>query len=206
MTDPKIINALAVFSAGYLKRWLEKNLYDKAFQSEIGQKLGSLDAKEKYAIEAGLNLLTAFFDQKLTGDTVLLKILKQVGTDVAPEISSRLVQGVKGHVKESASTPKDKDLADVLAEMDGQVLIDLLKWLSEADPKEKTEVLSLLSRLSSENIAKIAKLSPSLLTVFAGLSAEPAQQKKTDRLAAVISEFNDKFEKWLDSRKGDNQK
>ena len=65
MIDPKKLDGLATFSAGYLKRWLEDNLYDRIFKTELGEKLKSLNKKARYGIEFGLNLLTAFFDQKL---------------------------------------------------------------------------------------------------------------------------------------------
>ena len=82
MVDQKILNGLAVFSAGYMKRWLEGNLYDKVFKTELGAKLKSLDEKSRYGIEFGLNLLTAFFEQKLAEDTALKKFVKEVGIDV----------------------------------------------------------------------------------------------------------------------------
>ncbi|MGQ9571261.1 MAG: hypothetical protein ACUVUQ_10595 [Thermodesulfovibrionales bacterium] len=59
---------MANFSAGLIKRWLERNLYDRIFETELGEKFKSLDKKVRHGIEVGLNLLTAFFDQKLSED------------------------------------------------------------------------------------------------------------------------------------------
>ena len=163
ITDQGVIDGLAVFSAGYLKRWLETHLYDKLFETEIGKKLKSLGTKERYAIEAGLNLLTVFFDQKLSTDSAIKKLIRLVGTDIAPELSSRLVGDAKDHIKQAAAVPEEKELAKVLAELDDQALADLLKWLQTTSATEKEQVLELFKGLTGEEVAKLAKLPPSLL-------------------------------------------
>ena len=162
ITDQSVIDGLAVFSAGYLKRWLETHLYDRLFETEIGKKLKSLGTKERYAIEAGLNLLTVFFDQKLSTDSAVKKLIKQVGTDIAPELSSRLVGEAKDHIKQVAAVPEEKELAKVLAELDDQALADLLKWLQTASATEKrasARAFQGAERRRSRQVSQVASFS-----------------------------------------------
>lgn len=199
--DQKIIDGLAVFSAGYLKRWLETHFYDKLFETELGQKLKSLGQKEKYGIEAGLNLLTVFFDQKLSADTPVKKVIKHVGTDIAPEFSSRLVENAKDHIRQTAVQPEEKELANVLAELDDQVLADLLKWLGTASGAEREQILSLFKGLTGEEVVKLAKLPPSLLRDFVELFGEHESPGKSDSVTAAINRFNKRWERWLKAKK-----
>ena len=201
ITDKKILDGLAVFSAGYLKRWLETNLYDKLFETGVGKKLKSLGTRERYAIEAGLNLLTVFFDQKLSSDSAIKKLVKQVGTDIAPEFSSRLVGDAKDHIKQAASAPEEKELAKVLAELDDQVLADLLKWFENASSVEKEKVLGLFKGLGGEDVARLAKLPPSLLKELLGLLDERGSSGKGGGTTEAINRLNDKWERWLEARK-----
>lgn len=201
ITDQKILDGLAVFSAGYLKRWLETNLYDKLFETEVGKKLKSLGTRERYAIEAGLNLLTVFFDQKLSADSAIKKLIKQVGTDIAPELSSRLVGDAKDHIKQVASVPEEMELAKVLADLDDQVLADLLKWLENASSAEKEELLGLFKGLSGEEVARLAKLPPSLLKELLGLLEERGSSGKEGSATEAINRFNDRWERWLGAKK-----
>jgi hypothetical protein len=148
--DQKIFNGLATFSAGYIKRWLEGNVYDRIFKTELGKKLKSIDKKAKYGIEFGLNLLTAFFDQKLVEDTALKSFVKQVGIDTGPEISKRLLNNTK--------TQEEKELVSVLLELEPPCLINLLNWLYDTEANERTEILKHLSQLSSDELMKFAQL------------------------------------------------
>ncbi len=199
--DQKIIDGLAVFSAGYLKRWLETNLYDKLFETEIGKKLKSLGTKERYAIEAGLNLLMVFFDQKLSTDSAIKKLIMLVGTDIAPEISSRLVGDAKDHIKQAAAVPEEKELAKVLAELDDQALANLLKWLQTASATEKEQVLELFKGLTGEEVAKLAKLPPSLLRELLGLLELRGSSGKEGSSTEAIDRLNDRWERWLKAKK-----
>jgi hypothetical protein len=200
--NQKIIDGLAVFSAGYLKRWLETHLYDKIFETEIGKKFKSLGTREKYTIEAGLNLLTVFFDQKLSTDSAVKKLIKQVGTDIAPELSSRLVGEVKDHIRQTAAVLEEKELAKVLAELDDQVLTDLLKWLKTVSGAEREKVLRLFKELNGEEVARLAKLPPSLFHDLVELFGENSSAGRKDSVTAAMNRLNEGWEHWLNSKKG----
>jgi len=150
MIDPKKLDGLATFCAGYLKRWLEGNLYDRIFKTEFGEKLKSFDKKTRYGIEFGLNLLTTFFDQKLAEDTALKKFVKEVGIDIGPEISKRLIN--------NTTTQKEKELVSVLLELEDQTLIELLNWLYDIEPTERAKVLKHLSQLSVDDLVRLTQL------------------------------------------------
>lgn len=201
IADQKVVSGLATFSAGYIKRWLENHIYDKIFETGVGKKLKSLGTRERYAIEAGLNLLTVFFDQKLSAESAIKKLVKQVGTDIAPELSSRLVGDAKDRIKQAASAPEEKELAKVLAELDDQVLADLLKWLENASPVEKEKVLELFKGLSGEEVARLAKLPPALLKELLGLLEERGSSGKEGSATEAINRFNDRWERWLGAKK-----
>lgn len=106
MLNKKTLNGIAVFAAGYAKRWLEGNLYDRVIQTKIGQKFKNLDNKAIYGIEFGLNFLTTILDQKFQDDTALKKFVKEVGMDAASELSKRLLNGLK---KDSPDTTEYKE-------------------------------------------------------------------------------------------------
>ena len=95
MLNNKTLNSLAVFAAGYAKRWMEGGVYDRLFKTKYGEKIKRLDKKAAYGIEFGLNFLTSILDQKMLEDTALKKFIKEIGMDAASELSKRLINGAK---------------------------------------------------------------------------------------------------------------
>lgn len=160
MLNQKILNRLAVFSSAYLKRWLEAHLYDRIFDTQFGQRLTALDEKAKYGIEFGLNLLLAFFEQKLSEDTPLKKFFREVAIDAGPELSSRLINNAKEKLGKKATSPEERGLVSVLLQLEDKTLIDLLNWLYSIEESERVELLRELSRLSVDEIVKVAQLAP----------------------------------------------
>ncbi len=152
VTPDQISKGLAVFSANYLKRWLEGNLYDRFFQTDVGQKLKSFDSKAHYGIEFGLNLLAVFFDQALAEDTALKRMVKEVGLDAAPEISKRLINHTKN--------PQEKELVNTLLAMEQGDLLKLLDWLYEIDTTRRKKMLREVGKLSVEELARLSNMSP----------------------------------------------
>lgn len=150
LTPDQIANGLAIFSANYLKRWLEGNLYDRLFRTGLGQKLQSLDGKARYGIEFGLNLLTVFFDQVLAGDTAMKRFVKEIGLDAAPEISKRLIN--------HATNPEEQELVHALLAMDQERLVQLLSWLYEIDPERRKKMLKEIGKLSADELVKLAQM------------------------------------------------
>lgn len=181
MLNKKILNGLAVFSSAYLKRWMEAHFYDSIFETQFGERLKNLDKKAKYGIEFGLNLLTAFFDQKLSEDTALKKFVKQVGIDAGPEISKRLINNAKEQLSKNVKSPEEKELVGVLLQLEGRTLIDLLDWLYDTEETKRAEVVKQLSRLSLDEVAKLAQLTPeNMKRLFDLISpTEKVKEKRT---------------------------
>jgi len=177
MVNQNILNGLAVFSSAYLKRWLEGHFYDRIFETQLGEKLKTLDKRAKYGIEFGLNLLTAFFDQKLSEDTVLKRFVKEVGIDAGPEISKRLINA-KERLSKNATSPEEKEIVDVLLQLEGQTLIDLLNWLYDIEATERAEVLKQLSRLSLDEAVRLAQLTPENMERLFDLINLPSKAKE----------------------------
>lgn len=201
MIDQKILNGLAVFSAGYLKRWLEGNFYDKIFKTKLGEKLKGLDKKALYGIEFGLNTLMAFFEQKLAEDTALKKFVKEVGVDMGPEISKRLINNAKEQLITNAKSSEEKELVNVLLELNDKTLIDLLNWLYDIESSERAEVLKQLSRFSFDEIAKLAQLTHENRKKLFDLFKPPPSEKVSDKVTSKLKSFNEGWEKWLEGKR-----
>lgn len=140
---------LAVFSANYIKRLLERNLYDRIFETEFGQQLKNLDANQRYGIEFGLNLLSVFFDRAIAADSGLKRVVKELGVDAAPEISKRLLN--------HANSPQERELIRALLALNSDDLTELLRWLGE-EPEERDRILRQIRGLSVDQIATIANM------------------------------------------------
>lgn len=202
MIDPKKLDGLATFSAGYLKRWLEGSFYDRIFKTELGEKLKSLNKKTRYGIEFGLNLLTVFFDQKLAEDTALKKFVKEVGIDVGPEISKRLINNTKEQLINNATTQEEKELVNVLLGLEDHALIELLNWLYDIEATERAKVFKHLSRLSVDEILKLAQLTPENRNrLFALFEPQTSIQKISDKATRELKSFNEQWEKWLEEKR-----
>lgn len=104
MLNKKMLNGIAIFAAGYAKRWMEGNFYDRVIDTKIGRRFKKMDKKAVFGIEFGLNFLTTILDQKLNDNTALKKFIKEIGMDAASEISKRLINGAK---KEGSSDNSD---------------------------------------------------------------------------------------------------
>lgn len=201
MIDQKILNGLAVFSAGYMKRWLEGNFYDRIFKTELGEKLKSLNKKTRYGIEVGLNLLTVFFDQKLAEDTALKKFVKEVGIDAGPEISKRLINNTKEQLINNAKSQEEKELVNVLLELEDQTLIELLNWLYDIEATERASALNQLSRLSLNEVMRFAKMTNEDRKKLFDLFKTPPSEKVTDKATSRLKLFNDQWEGWLEEKR-----
>ena len=185
MIDKKMLNGLAVFSASYMKRWLEGHFYDKIFETQFGEKLKTLDKKAKYGIEFGLNLLTAFFDQKLSDDTILKRFIKELGLDVGPELSKRLINNAKEQLSNNADSPEERELVNVLLQLEDKTLIGLLNWLYEIDGTQREKVLKQISSLSLDEVVKLAQLTPENIEKLFVLINPPAKAKEKRALIST---------------------
>ncbi len=172
----RLAELLPVFAANYAKRFLE-HVYDNAFDTPLGQKLAAMGKSKKYAVEFGLNLLTAFFEDRLAENTKLKKFVKEVGIDMAPEISKRMINGAREEVLASAGTAEEREMAQVLLGLEDKELIGLLNWLYEKPAAEKMSVLGQLSLMSVEQIARLMRFSVEDREKFFGV-LDPKPQPK----------------------------
>jgi hypothetical protein len=162
--------------ANYVKRWMEGNAYDRLFSTKIGNQLKDLNSSTKYFVEAVLNVLSAFFEGKLEGDGLLRKMVKEVGSDAAPEISKRILN--------HASKPEEQIAAQILSTLDPLQLKVILDWLYISPTDERTFLFRWLSGLSKEEIEKFASLSVEDRSRLASLARAGNNREGTNRAGA----------------------
>ncbi|OHB17761.1 MAG: hypothetical protein A2734_02795 [Parcubacteria group bacterium RIFCSPHIGHO2_01_FULL_40_30] len=154
----RLVELLPVFAANYAKRFME-HVYDNVFQTPFGQKLVAMGKSKKYAVEFGLNLLTAFFEDRLAENTKLKKFVKEVGIDVVPEISKRMINGAREEILGSAKTLEEKEIVQILFGLEDKELFGLLGWFYEKSASELMAISSQLSLMSAEQIARLMNFS-----------------------------------------------
>ena len=189
----RLAELLPVFAANYAKRFME-HVYDNAFQTPLGRKLVAIGKSKKYAVEFGLNLLTAFFEDRLAENTKLKKFVKEVGIDVAPEISKRMINGAREEVLASAATDEEKELARILLALEDKELIELLNWLYEKPVTEKMSVLGQLSLMSAEQIARLMRFSTEDREKFFGILS-PDESKPEEAKQEILKAMTDDVRK-----------
>ena len=162
--DEKFESYAGHILANYVKRWMEGNAYDRVFSTKIGSRLKDLNQSTKYFVEATLNVLSAFFERKLEGDGLLRKMVREVGADVAPEISKRILN--------HASKPEEQIAAQILGTLDPLQLKAILDWLYLSPKEERTFLFRWLAGLSKEEIEKFASLSTEDRSRLVGLAGE----------------------------------
>lgn len=172
IVDEKMMNGLAVFASGYMKRWMEGN-YDQLMETEVGKKLKSMKPTSKYALEAALYALMAYADQNVQGNTPVSKFLKEVAKDAPPEIAKRFINGVKTQLKtdaEKLSNPEQKLAAQSLLQLNDKDLSELLRWLGETPRQDLSEVAAFLDSLSKDELQRFCSLSPEQKKLFLELT------------------------------------
>ncbi len=157
-------DALAVIFANYLKRGLEGS-YDQLGQSKFGEKLKNQSQSTKYLIEAILNSLSVVVDQKVNKNSLIGKVLVDVGTDAAPELARRILDGAKENLKKSENS-SEIELAKLLLELSNEELTRFLDLLLEKDPQEVVEVISYLSQFDSDEILRLVLLPKEAFTKY----------------------------------------
>ena len=130
MLDSQTAKELSVFlSAGSIRMLLEKP-YDKIFRTKLGMKLKQLGTFEKSTIVMALGITMFFVSRRLTTDTVLHQMLKEVTNDTWPEISKRLLNGYTdflANIIASANNEEEKQAAAALRKLEPEVIKDFVK-------------------------------------------------------------------------------
>ena len=199
-----VAKGMPVFVAGYIKRILEGKYDALINKTEWGQKLKQLGLPEKYSAEAMINLLNAIADSRLPGDSFLAKMLKEVLLDAGPEISKRIINGdkVSGIIGDKAKNgigrlvelgkiekPKERELVNLMLELDNETLAGLLAWTYGTGEKERKRTIGLIKGLSSEELAKFAGLSEENRKQMVELLTEkPPEEKPKSQIGEEIAE------------------
>ncbi len=189
-TKEKLKNAAAVFASGYVKRWMEGN-YDRLMTTESGQRLQALDDRVKYVLEAGAYALMAFADQHLSADTPLKRLIREISLDAAPELSKRMVNGVREKLSTSQPGAANHEVAQALLKLGDDDLGALLAWLSNLTPEKRAAMVKPLSSLSGDDLKRFATLSPhqrDLLSTLDDPMSRPRSQSEPARAGSARTE------------------
>lgn len=204
--DQKLQDGLLTFITGYLKRLLEGHLYDEIFETNFGELLLNLDRSKKYGVEFALNLLIAFFDQKLAHDSAFQKLINELIRDSGSEISKRIINDAKTIIRRNASS-SDDTLLQTLLQLDDDSLASLLRWLHEVNEMERELVEKRISSMSLYEIMRLSEMSTEdkqrLLDLLAKVDSSEELSTK-DTAPSTLSRFNNRLEKWLKEKKGDS--
>jgi hypothetical protein len=200
---PKYLPDLA---ANYTKRFLERG-YDQVFQTGFGHWLLGLSPWKKYSLEMILYVITAVLDERLPEDSSLRKYAKQVVFDTAPEISKRMINGVREDVVKvmaAAKSPQEEEFFSVILSLDDSDIASLIRWFGYTKI-ERNMIIVQLARLSPEHRIKFLRLSEEnrekLMEFFGPKEKEePKPSEPKDRgifgmMADDINNLNEKFEK-----------
>ena len=198
--DKKLLNGLAIFASGYVKRWMEGN-YDALMRTAAARRLMECGKPNRYGIEAALNALFAYADQNWSHDTPLRRLLREVALDAPSEISKRLVNGFRDEVLSGVrENPPEhtKSFEQALLQLDDATLGALLSWLARTTPTDRARLRSLVGTLSDEELGKLARLSPADLEALMG--SPPPTDKHPSRIAGAIKDELEQAHRRVDER------
>ncbi len=167
MDRESVLKGLEVMTAALAKRKLEP-AYDALWQTELGQRLNSLGAKQKRGVEFLAYLLLAFLDQKIQTDSHLGGMLKEIGTDFVPEMTRRLINGknLRQHLASTAKDNAEKDLLLLLAELDDEQLSNLVLCLSRVPNQRRPAFLNIILGMTPDEFKKLGCSGPGRLDTF----------------------------------------
>lgn len=136
-------------AVNYAKRWMEEGVYDRAFETAAGRKTQNLSIGTRYAIEAALSASSAVLIRSSEDDGLLAKALKELGSDIAPELAKRLING-KRH-----ATGRQWDLSAGLSTSDLETLDD---WARQVTPEQRQAVVDRLTAFTMSDLVKVARV------------------------------------------------
>jgi len=168
-------SASAIFAAGYLKRWLERAVYDRLDETAVMQAVHELPLGSRYGIEAILNLVNAAFGSQLSGDTPFKHALRDVVLDAAPELSKRVING--------KSEMRDAKVANVLLQLTESDLAEILDWIAAASTRQRGQIQKIVQNLDSDGLTKIARLNAAEREALLAASQAPHSATVSRRFA-----------------------
>jgi hypothetical protein len=164
-------DSLALFISNYLKRMLEES-YNQFGKSKICQMLKSQNSAVKYAIEAMLYSLSVFLNQEVSQNSVFKRVLVEIGTDAAPELAKRIINGAKQQLQETNAPTEDKKLAAKILDLDPASLQRFLQDFISMEPVERGRVAKQISGLDKAKLEKLIRLPLETLKQFAQMINE----------------------------------
>lgn len=200
-----VVGGMPVFVAGYIKRMLEGK-YDYLINETVwGQRLKKIGLSGKFSTEGLLNILNAIASSELPEDSFFKKVIKEVLLDAAPEISKRIINGdsklakkigqeTKSKIDQFLNSgkiekPKEKELANLMLELDSETLAGLLAWTYGIEEEERKRTVGLIKNLSHEELAKFAGLSEEGRKQMVELLTEkPPKEKPKSQIGEKITE------------------
>jgi hypothetical protein len=180
MDSSQVRRGLALFAANYAKRWLEGHLYDRIFETEIGRRVQSMDARFRYGAELGLNLLSVLFDRAMKDDTAFKRLIKEIGLDAAPELSKRIIN--------HARTPEERATAEAFDAMTPGSRLSLLRWLVETPPEKRGEAMKVLRSLSAEEIVELSEMPAEQRRQIIEILTPPDKEKEPDPIVEALDD------------------
>lgn len=186
LEHPDLHQAAITFASGYAKRMMEGQ-YDRVMDTKVGQKLSDIARPRKYAIEVALNGIFAYLATKKKNfvKNPVQELIWEVGMNAPSEISKRLLNGYHGKPDSSklpvavtnveTSATEEQSAMQGLLQMNPQDLATFLTWLQTATPEERNWMAESMSRLTADEQAKLAALTPDQAkTLFATIAPSPA--------------------------------
>lgn len=201
MADDKLLHALASFSTGYVKRWMEGR-YDQIMQTNPAQRLMQMNAPARYGIEAALYALMAFVDQRWQADSPLQKAVKSVVTDAPPELAKRLVNGFREglvHGGRAASGPQEAAVRETLLSLDDAQLATMLKWYAETKQEDRGRLRRTFGGLSAEQMKRLTNLTEEQRNVLVELESPstPAPKARPAQVQVDLDEAHRRLDEEL---------
>ena len=194
MLSEKTLDGLAVIGSSYIKRWLESH-YDTLMRTPPAISLMKQDAKTRYAIEAALYGLLAYFSQKWNTDSPLGKLVMQVVIDAPAEISKRLLNGFRKEMLASleGESEQNKDVEEVLLDLDDEQIKALLRWFVEQFPVLKLDSQDQEVFASIDELSNVAAVTAQKVNQENCMSEEISPEPESERILA------NGFNRWLDA-------
>lgn len=185
--DPKVKKAAVTFAAGYAKQMMEGQ-YTRLFQSGLGKSLMGLSRPSKLAVEAALNLITAYLATRegRIANTPVKEFLWEIAKDAPSELSRRLLNGEvpaseRGGMVVNVAVSDRQMVLEGLLRMEVQELEAFLGWLEHTSPGEREEMARSIAYLSEQQQRKLMSLPPEKARSLLALSqrTEPVSPRET---------------------------
>lgn len=190
---------LASFFSGYGRRIMEP-IYDRVAQTPFFQTIKEKNMGTKAALEAAVNALVAFLDQKVSPQSVPGRIIEEIFWDSGSELNKRMINGEMLKEKLVGNIGKMNDVEvnflSVLLTMEEGKLKSFLEWINNMNDKERASTVEILRRMSAEEIIKFFQMGKVTQDAFMKLFKPDSKKSLEETLKPV----KDKLDRWLNEQ------